>query len=194
VADPAGAVGAFREFAVHYFVDRSNLIIEVGDDWDAVAAEGEGGPGATRASIVGRPLEAFMLGDATKMFVRSALDAARILNQTRVLPYRCDSADQRRRFEMVISPQGDGRVLVEHQLVEAIPKASRRGSRGLQARAAWRCSQCLRVRFSDGGEWEEADTRPGLTPGQDVCPRCAALLFDAQRSAEEFVHERTRDT
>lgn len=88
---------------MHYIVDRSNLIVGVDEDWDSSANEqSEPGDAPTADKIVGRPLDAILAGDATRMFVRAALDAARLLGESRRLPYRCDSAHERRRFEMLI--------------------------------------------------------------------------------------------
>jgi hypothetical protein len=169
---------------VHYLVDKSNRIIDVDERWDATAARAQGGAGSMRSCIIGRALDEFMVGDATKMFVRAALDAARLSSETRVLPYRCDSADQHRRFEMVITPLGDGLVQVGHRLLEAQPRAPRGGTPSrARTLAGWRCSQCLFVRFSGGSEWFDTDLEPGALLAQDVCPRCAKRLFDASATA-----------
>jgi hypothetical protein len=155
----------------------------VDEGWDAAAEQAQGRAGCKRANIIGRALEDFMVGDATKMFVRAALDAARILAQTRVLPYRCDSADQHRRFEMVISPMGDGCVQVEHRLVFAEPRGLRKPSSRARALVGLRCSQCLSVRIGGRTEWADAELEPGTMLAQDICPRCAGRLFQATPAA-----------
>lgn len=168
---------------MHYVVDNANLIVDVDDSWDEAAAAAEGGTGAMRHRVMGRPLEAFMLGDATKMFVRAALEAARVLGQTRVLPYRCDTPSEHRRFEMVISPLAGGHVKVEHRLILATPVAHRT-RRSLpsviqgQERVGWRCSQCLKVRMLSTNVWLEVERPPLGTLTQDVCPTCANGLFE----------------
>jgi rubredoxin len=170
---------------VYYVVDRDNLIVDTHETWDNDARTTDMRGGTSRECIIGRRLEAFMVGDATKMFVRSALDAARLLGQTRTLPYRCDSAGQHRRFEMVISPLGGGQVRVEHRLLEARPRAQRASLKAPRALPAWRCSQCLFVRYSGHVEWRETDLEPAELLAQDVCPECARKLFDHAANQQE---------
>jgi hypothetical protein len=166
---------------MHYLVDVSNRIVGVDEGWDAGAAENShDGSGPTSDKIIGHLLEDFLVGDATKMFVRAALDAARLQGQSRRLPYRCDSSHERRRFEMVISPQADGQVKVEHVLIESVPRSpcSTRTPRiGPRLRAGWRCSQCLFVRLAGSTEWTASDMDAGVLLAKDVCPSCVRLLF-----------------
>jgi hypothetical protein len=169
---------------MHYVVDASNRVVDVDDEWDTAAAGANGGARALRAQIVGQPLESFLAGDATKMFVRAALDAARLLRQTQVLPYRCDSPTQRRRFEMVISPLPDGAVHVAHRLVlaETRPPRAEQPKAQVHALAGWRCSQCMAVRLTGSHDWVEAE---GYAPlAQDVCPSCATKLFHPIQPSE----------
>jgi hypothetical protein len=168
---------------MHYVVDRANLIIDVDEGWDAQAVQVQGGLDSVRAKVIGQPLEAFMVGDATKMFVRAALDAARLLRQTRVLPYRCDTVGLLRRFEMVISPLDDGCVRVAHELVEARPIEIRRKEPRSRGLVGCRCSQCLRVRLNGGNRWMELELEPQALLAQDICPRCARRLFETSATA-----------
>jgi hypothetical protein len=164
---------------VHYLVDKSNRIIDVDAGWDLAAAEhAPEGSGPMRQKIIGHPLEAFLAGDATKMFVRSALDAARLLGQPRRLPYRCDGPDERRRFEMVFTPLGDGQVKVEHVLLEAQPRLPSTKPAKVRPFAGWRCSQCLRVRPAGSMEWTDAAIDANAVAPNDVCPACAKGLFE----------------
>lgn len=170
---------------MYYVVDASNRIVDVGDAWDEVA-ESVSAPGAMRERIVGRLLDDFMTGDATKMFVRAALDAARLLSETRVLPYRCDSPAERRRFDMVISLMGQGLVKVDHRLVSVQPRLPQRQRPAARPWADSRCSQCFAVRLT-GGEWVEVEGH-ALLP-QDVCPNCVRQLFDVPSSTPEPAHD-----
>ncbi len=160
-----------------YEVDAQNIVVDVDGEWDAEAARVKGGSGAMRASIVGHPLESFMTGDATKMFVRAALDAARVLGETRVLPYRCDVPGERRYCEMVISPLANGHVKVAHRLVLAEAAVPRRQLLKVRAMAGWRCSQCCRVRLTGSDEWLESDDQFDTRLVSDVCQDCAKALF-----------------
>lgn len=159
---------------MHYRVSADDLIVEVSSDWDP-AAVAHGAEGSTSDRIIGRPLDAFLSGDATRMFVHAALQAARLRPGARVLPYRCDTPLERRRFDMVLVADASGGVTVEHRLVERQPRTARdpRAPGG----AVWRCSQCLAIRRAGSAVWEDC-SGPGDAPlAQDVCPTCARALF-----------------
>jgi hypothetical protein len=161
-----------------YVVDASNCVVDLGSDWDDFLTVNGGAAHSSRSRVLGQPLENFLAGDATRMFVRAALDAARLFKQTRVLPYRCDSPTERRQFEMVISPWGTNQVKVEHRLVSSQVRQVRRALQDGAGQASWRCSQCLAVRHSGSLEWVSADVAaPGGPLAQDVCPSCSRRLF-----------------
>ncbi len=165
-----------------YVIDASNSVVEVGSDWDSFLTNNGGVAHAERSRVIGQPLDRFLAGDATKMFVRAALDAARLFGQTRVLPYRCDSPTERRMFEMVICPADSGHVKVEHRLVSSQARPNRPAGAGDRPNAAstagWRCSQCLAVRHAGSATWLSADLAGAGGPlAQDVCPSCASMLF-----------------
>lgn len=168
-----------------YRVDGNGRILEVHTRWDEFACANGGGERASSAGVVGRPLLDFVAGDATRMFVSAALDAARHLGSTRVLPYRCDSPTERREFQMVIRPEAGGSVCVEHVLTASEPRPARLNrNRGL----GWRCSQCLAVRLAGSAEWRSADTEAGGILAKDVCPSCAVRLFDLSNLATGAEH------
>jgi hypothetical protein len=165
-----------------YVVDANNCVVDLDSDWDSFLSSNGGAAHAARSQVLGRPLDQFLAGDATKMFVRAALDAARLFGQTRVLPYRCDSPTERRQFEMVISPTNDGHVKVEHRLLSSQVRPARRSMGGSYPVGGWRCSQCLAVRHAGSPQWTSADAAPDTSPvvaplAQDVCPSCASRLF-----------------
>jgi hypothetical protein len=121
------------------------------------------------------------------MFVRAAIDAARHLRQPRLLPYRCDSPTERRRFDMVITPQTNGDVLVEHRLISSEPRPTRR-KRPISAARGWRCSQCLSVCVEGNVQWLRVEEAPEGLLAADVCPACAIQLFLVMDPAMEDKH------
>jgi hypothetical protein len=152
--------------------------VAVNAQWDELAQASNGGAGCNSARVIGRPLLDFVAGDATRMFVRAALSAVRLLHQKRVLPYRCDSPSERRRFEMVISPLQNGHVLVEHVLVhaQARPPSLQRWAASGRQRAGRRCSQCLSVKPRASQAWRSAEDVDAPLLATDVCPPCMAQL------------------
>lgn len=172
VAESSATCQAFYE------IDGDDRIVALNANWDAQAQQGDGGPRCTAAAIIGRPLLDFMAGDATHMFMRSALQAVRLLGQTRRLPYRCDSPSQRRRFEMVISPLPAGGVRIEHLLVEQAPRLPglQRLARAGHMAAGWCCSQCLSVKLMGASEWLPPEALDTTLLAADVCPTCQNRL------------------
>jgi hypothetical protein len=163
---------------VHYVVDRGNLIVSVDDSWDASAVQQPDAREApTSGRIIGRPLEAFLAGDSTKMFVRAALEAARLTGESRRLPYRCDSPHERRLFHMIVTPLQDGHVKVEHVLVEVLLRTPCQPRAKLVLSTGWRCSQCLRIRPLGSKDWVEGELDPNAQLSHDVCASCARRLF-----------------
>lgn len=161
-----------------YVVDAANRVVEVDLDWDEFLLHNGGTAQSARDQVLGRALEGFMAGDSTRMFVRVALDAARLKGLTRVLPYRCDSPTERRHFEMIVSPAGAGHVRVDHRLLRADVRPTPGRPWVGRTTARWRCSQCLAVRQAGSPMWVGADrAAPGGPVAEDVCPDCARRLF-----------------
>jgi hypothetical protein len=166
------------EPVVFYEIDSEDRVVAVNADWDEQILAGGGGTRCTSANVLGQPLMQFIVGDATRMFVRAALAAVRLGHEKRSLPYRCDTPAEHRRFEMVISPLPAGHVRIEHVLLSV---TSRRFSLAALAQAGhmaggWRCSQCLSVKRLGQAVWLEPESIQTSLLAADVCPRCAALL------------------
>lgn len=164
-----------------YLLDAADRIIDVSPDWDDAAAQGRGEASAFRASVVGQPLRRFLLGDTTRMFLASALQAARLIGVPRQLDYRCDTPDQARKMTMRLVPLSDGQVRVEHQVVQSwARKVPLRFEGHVHALApGWgRCSVCLWLRSPDG-HWQDPEGQQLAWPlavDYTVCPRCRAEI------------------
>lgn len=159
-------------FTAWYRLDATDRIVEVSPDWDVIADHYEA-PGARAAAVVGKRLSDFLAGDAARMFIRAAVQSARVLGRMVTLPYRCDADSERRRFEMDLVPMPDQGVVIRHRLVST----ERRRALTPEQRGGWRCSQCLRVRFRGSSTWEETDV-PIRFVALDVCPECSGRLFE----------------
>lgn len=167
---------------MRYRVDAGNHLVEVSSDWDSFALA-NGGSRALAHQVVGRPLADFVHGDATRMFVFSALEAARQRCGPMALPYRCDAPSLQRRFEMVLQSHPDGPVDIEHRLVWQQARHMPITAPADRPQAPhWRCSQCLGVRLAGQQAWREPEAPTGDPLGWDVCPPCALRLFDAART------------
>ena len=181
------------EFDLAYTLDDKDVIVAVDGAWDHFALT-NAGPAVCAESVLKRPLDDFITGDATRMFTRTMLMSARTLRRPLQRAYRCDSPDTRRYMEMLIEPQADGGVRLAHRLLKTEPIAVRvpiqpatatmarkygTEVRALPAGYAKRCSLCNRVWI--GSAWMELDA--AVTSGlvindkslrviYGVCPAC----------------------
>lgn len=174
---------------MYYRLDHADRIVEVHSDWDVFSVANGGGLRSRSVSVVGRPLLDFVAGDAPRMFMRAALQAARLLGERRKLPYRCDSPSHRRHFEMAVSACPDRSVLVEHVLLREELRAPGEGSAPAMGRGI-RCSQCLSLRLLPQRRWLPADHVASQVAATAVCPACAGRLNEFTYLAVDRAHER----
>ena len=147
------------EGTISYFVDADNRIVNVVGPWDEFALKNDG-PGACVQAILGKPLDQFIAGDVSRMFVSTMLMSARSLNRTVYRSYRCDSGHLKRYMEMTIIPVNDGILEVRHRLLHSEPMqqyqfvpAQRSGTTGVAGTK--RCSMCNKIQAN--GEWMEVE-------------------------------------
>lgn len=174
-AETGAWIAAARETGMYYRLDHADRIIEVHSDWDAFSSANGGGLRSRSVSVVGRPLLDFVAGDAPRMFMRAALQAARLLGERRTLPYRCDSPSHRRHFEMAVIAGPERGVLVEHILLREELRSPGMGSAPAKGRGI-RCSQCLSLQRWPQPRWLPADQVAIQAPATAVCPTCASRL------------------
>jgi hypothetical protein len=165
-----------------YRIDAAGRIVDVDPDWDRFALS-NGGERATRAHVLGRPLADFLTGDITRMYLETALEAARLTGKPRTLPYRCDAPQRRRALEMTLEPLPGGDIIVRHRLLhsEARPPrgpALRYGPP--QQAACYRCSQCLRLLAGTPARGAgPASGSADLVVADTVCGRCLGQAMRA---------------
>lgn len=144
--------------ALSYTLDSRDRIVAVGGDWDGFARDNDGSDVLAR-TVIGRRLEEFITGDATRMFVRTMLMSARTLKRSIRRPYRCDSPQWRRLMEMTIVPLAQEMLEVRHHQLHAEPLPYTMAITAVTSTAASdfvkRCSICNRIRA--GKVWSEVD-------------------------------------
>jgi hypothetical protein len=161
---------------VSYWLDAHDRICKVAGPWDEFARRNDGEEVVT-ARILGRPLEEFIVGEPTRMYMGVLLDAVRLLGHPVEKEYRCDSPTERRFMRMWISRDGEY-LRVDHWILRT---ESKPGSFPVQPadpgrRHLLRCSVCNRYRV--GARWVEDQDLPDPTPGESipvvyaVCPDC----------------------
>ena len=163
---------------VEYRVDRRNVIISVGANWNTFAKENNAAS-LLGDGVVGIPLHSFVAGDATRMFIEALLRSARALGRPLVRPYRCDSPDCRRYMEMVLLPSPSGEVTLQHRVLREERFTRPIGFRLSESGGAGvliRCSMCNRLKGAH--DWVDAETiaasdgRGSLPVIYGVCPAC----------------------
>jgi hypothetical protein len=176
-----GSQAVESSYAICYWLDVGDVIVEIGPGWEAFARENSA-PDLDVRRVIGRNLIDFVSGDASRMYVRTLIQAARLMRRPLIRPYRCDSADTRRYMEMRLTLQEDGLLKWEHRLVRKEAMRRRMDFRAsvhrLAARCVVRCSMCNRLKSSVG--WSEPDIGPMPAIERDgtipviygVCPDC----------------------
>jgi len=175
------------------WLDAADTIVAVDEAW-LEFARANGAPELTREAVVGRPLGPFIAGAEAGALAALLFATARLRGTTLVLPFRCDSPDERRFTTMTIEPGPDGGVLVECRLDRAVTRAvvpmlDRHAPRSEPPVHV--CSWCRRVRQGDAWRDVETSIADGELPGRGepmprvshgICYDCAAVVKTSLRS------------
>jgi hypothetical protein len=175
-----------REFS--YVVDAQDRIVSANGDWFAFAQE-NGGANLDK-KVIGRPLWDFICDAETKILYSLFLKSVRANGLPTHLPYRCDSADERRYMEMTIAPAPEGCVEFSSRMI----REEKRDKMALLDTAVLRskdiivmCSWCKKVQLK-GGDWAEVEaaakafdllTEPRFPKvSHGICSRCKAEMAE----------------
>jgi len=171
---------------VSYTLDRNNRIVDIGGEWDHFAIDNDA-RNLVAPNVLGRPIDEFIIGDATRMFLFTMLDCSRLLAKPFTRPYRCDSPQWRRYMEMTLEPTRQGTIELRHQLlwVEPIdhPVVFTVAPSGVRHDFVKRCSICNRLRIRN--RWLEADEAAhwGLLAKSGECPVIYGVCETCQKTA-----------
>jgi hypothetical protein len=178
---------------VRYWLDSLDRIAAVDDAWREFAVE-NGAPELTEENVLGRSVFSFIADESVRHLWALLLRRARQGVVVKV-PIRCDSPDDLRALELVVTMDGPDLLLVTTSVLFAVP----RRSVGLLRRSASRpeasvkiCSWCKRIEVPGRGWCEVEETAvlfealtgealPGLEQGSclDCYPSIAARAGDA---------------
>ena len=166
-----------------YKLDKQNRITEVSSGWDDFALQNKG-EDATSSRVVGTTLREFIVGDATRMWMKALVDSVRASNKEVIKFYRCDSPSEKRFMRMTLLPDEDGSVYVSNKLIR-VEKMKRSADFRFEANATLeRCSLCNRVLINDA--WIEADEIPDVLNLRDglhievtysICNKCGIQMM-----------------
>lgn len=156
-----------------YILNASDQIISVGSGWDEFALQNNA-PDAVAKNVIGRRYWEFVSGRETISFLNSIFFACRMDMQPFSILYRCDSADEKRLFRLVIQPGQDKALTLDHQLVHSTTYSSSKKVVDFENRFdGSRCSICSS--FLVGDNWIDPFTQPDtryFAKSYVVCPKC----------------------
>lgn len=107
------------------------------------------------AHHLGASIVQFIEGHPTQTFWLDVFDRVRLSGRTHVLPYRCDGPNLKRYMRVVLSPERDKLLRLEHYLVRVSPLPLPLRFRSETSAPSIRCSICNDVRH--GGVWREPE-------------------------------------
>ncbi len=159
---------------------------------------------ASSSYIIGKPLFDFICDDVTRMYVATMVESVRVIPRTITRPYRCDSPENKRYMQMVISPDQNGLICISHQLIREEPisnpkffrtassskkTATKRDMELEQSAYLIRCSICNRLKNKLSRQWQEIDSilefstniSSEINVVYGVCPNCMKELVKPKK-------------
>lgn len=173
-----------------YEIDENDRIVDVDDAW-LEFARSNGASWLTRDSVIGEPLDRFIIGWRANDLYAHLIALLRSTGKATSLPFRCDTPHARRDMVLEIAPLANGHVRFTGQLEREVPHPPiplldpelTRSEQKLPI-----CSFCLRIQQANG-VWEEIEVAletPYAAPasglpqlGHEVCPDCIDLMRNA---------------
>ncbi|GAB6058948.1 hypothetical protein [Desulfonatronum parangueonense] len=167
-----------HDLRTEYSLDGQDRLIGVSGAWDDFA-EQNNGVNLRTENVLGRQIWDFVTGDASRMWLNTIFQLARVRGTDLERPYRCDSPTMKRFMRMTLIPSSGGILRIEHQLLaieeRSIPVSIRFGAEKALSKILLRCSFCGRIK--QGNRWEEPCPRHADTCGEipvvyRVCGDC----------------------
>jgi hypothetical protein len=156
-AEPTGG-GSGATPSTNLRLDAADTVIAVDEAW-LDFARANGAPELTREAVVGRALRPFIAGTEAGDLAALLMATARRGGAALVVPFRCDSVDERRFMTMTLEAEPGGVVHVCCRLDRAetraaVPLLDRHAPRSDELVVV--CSWCRRVRRGDA--WRDVET------------------------------------
>ncbi|MGI9579508.1 MAG: hypothetical protein ACR2OH_15020 [Microthrixaceae bacterium] len=195
IEDAASVPVTVAPMVVEYSVDRDDMLISTGGDWDTFAADNDGEElaGTSRRLSLWSQIQ----GQDAQNVWKLVLSEVRRTHAEAMVPLRCDAPDMRRWYEIDVAAGDNGAVDFRSRLVfeETRPDVSliRRGSeRTPKASAVQLCCWC--ARGFDGNRWlsidelvwsnDDLEHEPVPEISQGICGECKATMSsEAERLA-----------
>jgi hypothetical protein len=165
---------------IAYVLDSHDRIISVSKEWNAFSDE-NGGKHSSSTDVIGQRIWDFVAGDATRMWLATVFQFARLCGTSIERPYRCDSPEMKRFMRMRIVSEQGGNLRIEHEVLATeqrpAPIHIHYGANTTK-NTSQRCSICGRV---NRGGWqdplaEHADASNRIIVIYTVCEDCQRLM------------------
>jgi len=161
---------------VTYSIDGDDRIHAVDEAWLSFARLNDA-PKLTREGVIGRSLWDFVNGTELRRLYGILVEKVRADDLRILLPFRCDSPEERREMRLCLSPMRAGSVRFDGFLVSRRPRPWLAMLHPTIPRSDLRveiCGICRRLRTHDGG-WAEMEDIV-VTMNLFVSPRPPALI------------------
>lgn len=137
-----------------YEVDAADLLVSVGDTWLNFAQENQAQDLVEKA-VLGESIWTYFSGYQVQEIYGSLFRRVRVSQREITLPFRCDSASQRRFMELRMQPAAAKGIQLESKLVlaEAVMLFDHQAKRSKQFVVV--CSWCKKIRAED--HWIEVE-------------------------------------
>ncbi len=168
-------------------VDSSLRILWIGGDWDDFARR-NGGQAVLANDVLSTRLTDHITDIATADTVDQMVTAVIRTKGVLRMDYRCDGPHELRRFRLTIKPMKNDRVIMVHELRDALQldPPMRAWSFDPAARTL-KCSVCGHV-HQPGQDWSDVAVPGGRHPelvSYTVCPDCLARINAAVSNISE---------
>ena len=165
-----------------YWIDRSDAITRVSDQWLRFAQENEA-PELTTPRVLRQPIWRFIVGADLQRVYRELFRSLRSHRAELIIPFRCDSPTVVRHMELTLRSLGNGVIELEGRLLrqqtrEPVDVFSRRARRSNESISI--CSLCRRFLWEN--DWIDVGvmivrrrlftTEPIPRLDETVCPDC----------------------
>lgn len=172
---------------IDYWIDQHDRLERVGGDWTSFALDNEGHE-LEPERVIGESIWRYIAGAEISNLYRQLFTRLRRTRGTARFPFRCDSPDARRQFDMRIRGHEHGSLSIEsvaREIVQRPPIAVFDTGTPHSTEFVRMCAWCQRIHSAEH-EWIEVEHAvqvlelfqqarpPRVTHG--VCPPCLAAL------------------
>ena len=142
-----------------YRIDKRDIIVSVSRSWEAFARANAWGSELSPENVVGYLLWEFIQDIETRHLYKEVFRRVRAGKPTRSIPFRCDSPQERRFLELLITPLSDGQIEITSTIIRTegrdpvslLDKDVPRSSDFIRI-----CSMCKKI-FIPGDKWVEIE-------------------------------------